>query len=192
MGPTTQTTAQLQAAIWKWVWKKLPWDSSVLLMRPCAGQSELWHRYFGNFILNIVYVWTVTFPLRLRAMIHLNMCWHALVVLVDNMLVLLQEPWGWRLSLFISKPHQCYTFYFQYFKYNNGISHVLHFRYSGVLSAYGLALADVVEEVQEPCSLKYEQDCFPELDRRVEKLSKRCHDTLCARGFTRSGANEHF
>lgn len=59
-------------------------------------------------------------------------------------------------------------------------------RYSGVLSAYGLALADVVEEVQEPCSLQYEQHSFGELDRRVERLSKRCHDTLCARGFTRS------
>lgn len=65
-----------------------------------------------------------------------------------------------------------------------GMKTVFIHKYSGVLSAYGLALADVVEEVQEPCSLKYEQDCFPELDRRVEKLSKRCHDTLCARGFT--------
>jgi len=59
-------------------------------------------------------------------------------------------------------------------------------RYSGVLSAYGLALADVVEEVQEPCSLQYEQRSFDKLDGRVEHLSKRCHDTLCARGFTRS------
>lgn len=55
-----------------------------------------------------------------------------------------------------------------------------------MLSAYGLALADVVEEVQEPCSLQYEQNSFKELNRRVEQLSKRCHDTLCARGFTRS------
>lgn len=58
-------------------------------------------------------------------------------------------------------------------------------RYSGVLSAYGLALADVVEEVQEPCSLQYEQHCFGEIDQRVEQLSKRCHDTLSARGFSR-------
>uniref|UniRef100_A0A3Q2NV52 5-oxoprolinase, ATP-hydrolysing n=1 Tax=Fundulus heteroclitus TaxID=8078 RepID=A0A3Q2NV52_FUNHE len=58
--------------------------------------------------------------------------------------------------------------------------------YSGVLSAYGLALADVVEEVQEPCSLKYEQQCFSELDRRMEQLCGRCRDTLCARGFSRS------
>uniref|UniRef100_A0A665W2K4 5-oxoprolinase, ATP-hydrolysing n=1 Tax=Echeneis naucrates TaxID=173247 RepID=A0A665W2K4_ECHNA len=67
-----------------------------------------------------------------------------------------------------------------------GMKTVFIHKYSGVLSAYGLALADVVEEVQEPCSLKYAQHCFSELDRRVEQLSKRCHDTLCARGFSSS------
>lgn len=65
-----------------------------------------------------------------------------------------------------------------------GMKTVFIHKYSGVLSAYGLALADVVEEVQEPCSLQYEQHSFTELDRRVEQLSKRCHDTLCSRGFT--------
>ena len=30
------------------------------------------------------------------------------------------------------------------------------FRYSGILSAYGLALADVVHESQEPCAKVYE------------------------------------
>lgn len=64
-------------------------------------------------------------------------------------------------------------------------------RYSGVLSAYGLALADVVEDVQEPCSLQYEQPSFGDIDQRVEQLSKRCHDTLCARGFTRSAPTKH-
>ena len=29
-------------------------------------------------------------------------------------------------------------------------------RYSGILSAYGLALADVVYEAQEPCAVLYE------------------------------------
>ncbi len=48
---------------------------------------------------------------------------------------------------------QCKTFFFLV-------------RYSGVLSAYGLALADVVEEVQEPCCLKYEADSYSELDHR--------------------------
>lgn len=60
-------------------------------------------------------------------------------------------------------------------------------RYSGVLSAYGLALADVVEEVQEPCSLTYESRSFAELDRRVDLLSHRCQETLRGRGFQRSG-----
>uniref|UniRef100_A0A7N8YGA8 5-oxoprolinase, ATP-hydrolysing n=1 Tax=Mastacembelus armatus TaxID=205130 RepID=A0A7N8YGA8_9TELE len=67
-----------------------------------------------------------------------------------------------------------------------GMKTVFIHKYSGVLSAYGLALADVVEEVQEPCSLQYEQHCYSELDRRVEQLSKRCHDAICARGFTSS------
>lgn len=65
-------------------------------------------------------------------------------------------------------------------------------RYSGVLSAYGLALADVVEEVQEPCSLKYEQQYFSELDRRMEQLCRRCRDTLSARGFSRSEATKTY
>lgn len=61
-----------------------------------------------------------------------------------------------------------------------------------MLSAYGLALADVVEEVQEPCSLQYKPASFSELDQRVEQLSKRCHDTLCARGFTRSETTKQY
>ncbi|XP_047204899.1 5-oxoprolinase isoform X1 [Girardinichthys multiradiatus] len=65
-----------------------------------------------------------------------------------------------------------------------GMKTVFIHKYSGVLSAYGLALADVVEEVQEPCSLKYEQQCFSELNRRMEQLCRRCRDTLCARGFS--------
>ncbi|KAF3703507.1 5-oxoprolinase [Channa argus] len=67
-----------------------------------------------------------------------------------------------------------------------GMKTVFIHKYSGVLSAYGLALADVVEEVQEPCSLQYERRCFSKLDLRVKQLSKQCHDTLCARGFTSS------
>ncbi|CAN9506173.1 unnamed protein product [Ophioblennius macclurei] len=65
-----------------------------------------------------------------------------------------------------------------------GMKTVFIHKYSGVLSAYGLALADVVEEVQEPCSLQYDQRSFGDLDRRVDQLTKRCQDTLCARGFT--------
>lgn len=59
-------------------------------------------------------------------------------------------------------------------------------RYSGVLSAYGLALADVVEEVQEPCSLQYVASSYSELDRRIEDLSQRCDQILRKQGFSRS------
>lgn len=38
---------------------------------------------------------------------------------------------------------------------NLGMSHVFIHRYSGILSAYGLALADVVHEAQEPCAKEY-------------------------------------
>ena len=36
------------------------------------------------------------------------------------------------------------------------MSNVFIHRYSGILSAYGLALADVVHEAQEPCERVYE------------------------------------
>jgi len=55
-----------------------------------------------------------------------------------------------------------------------------------VLSAYGLALADVVEEVQEPCSLQYEAGSYSKLDQRIEELSQRCDQILSKRGFSRS------
>lgn len=136
---------------------------------------------------------TIKHPDRLRVMIPLSTCWHVLGVQAANTPVLLPEPWEWRLSLYISKDD---GFLFQCLVCSSCIS--LRFsllyvfvrrRYSGVLSAYGLALADVVEEVQEPCSLQYEQHYFPEIDQRVEQLSKRCRDTLCARGFSRSAKN---
>ncbi len=38
---------------------------------------------------------------------------------------------------------------------NLGMSQVFIHRYSGILSAYGLALADVVHEAQEPCAREY-------------------------------------
>lgn len=37
-----------------------------------------------------------------------------------------------------------------------GMTTVFVHRYSGILSAYGLALADVVHEAQEPCAKVYD------------------------------------
>jgi 5-oxoprolinase (ATP-hydrolysing) len=33
----------------------------------------------------------------------------------------------------------------------------IFFRYAGILSAYGMALADVVHETQEPSAVKYRE-----------------------------------
>lgn len=38
-----------------------------------------------------------------------------------------------------------------------GMTKVRVHKYAGILSAYGMALADVVHEAQEPCSLKYSE-----------------------------------
>lgn len=57
-------------------------------------------------------------------------------------------------------------------------------RYSGVLSAYGLALADVVHEAQTPCALRYEPAAFAQLDERIAVLERQCQEALQAQGFT--------
>lgn len=59
-------------------------------------------------------------------------------------------------------------------------------RHSGLLSALGLALADVVHEAQEPCSLSYTPETFAQLDQRLSRLEEQCVDALQAQGFSRS------
>ncbi|KAM8811123.1 5-oxoprolinase [Eudromia elegans] len=66
-----------------------------------------------------------------------------------------------------------------------GMSEVFIHKYSGVLSAYGLALADVVHEAQAPCALRYEPAAFAELDRRIAALRHDCEEALRAQGFSR-------
>ncbi|XP_045505290.1 5-oxoprolinase [Colias croceus] len=64
-----------------------------------------------------------------------------------------------------------------------GISTVLIHKYAGILSAYGMALADVVEETQQPCALVYAPNNFAELDRLLDVLAATCRDKLRAQGF---------
>uniref|UniRef100_A0A8D1GV27 5-oxoprolinase, ATP-hydrolysing n=1 Tax=Sus scrofa TaxID=9823 RepID=A0A8D1GV27_PIG len=59
-------------------------------------------------------------------------------------------------------------------------------RHSGLLSALGLALADVVHEAQEPCALPYTPETFVQLDQRLSRLEEQCVDALRAQGFPRS------
>ncbi|XP_026542906.1 5-oxoprolinase isoform X2 [Notechis scutatus] len=67
-----------------------------------------------------------------------------------------------------------------------GMSTVFIHKHSGVLSAYGMALADIVHEAQEPCSLVYEAASFAQLDRRTAALEETCVRALEAQGFARS------
>lgn len=64
-----------------------------------------------------------------------------------------------------------------------GIRTVLIHRYLSVLSAYGMALADVVEDVQEPCAAKLGADSREELERRLDSLEKRATVALKAQNF---------
>ncbi|KFV64783.1 5-oxoprolinase, partial [Dryobates pubescens] len=65
-----------------------------------------------------------------------------------------------------------------------GMARVFIHTYSGVLSAYGLALADVVHEAQTPCALRYEPAAFAQLDERIAALERQCQEALQAQGFT--------
>uniref|UniRef100_A0A1A9UYG5 5-oxoprolinase n=1 Tax=Glossina austeni TaxID=7395 RepID=A0A1A9UYG5_GLOAU len=64
-----------------------------------------------------------------------------------------------------------------------GISKVLIHKYAGILSAYGMALADVVQELQEPCGLDLSSANEDNLKQILSSLQKRCRFTLENQGF---------
>ncbi|KAF9483673.1 hypothetical protein BDN70DRAFT_873518 [Pholiota conissans] len=64
-----------------------------------------------------------------------------------------------------------------------GIKTILIHRYSSILSAYGLALADRAYELQEPCSTFYTPQNVPSLISRLDKLTKDVHTELQKQGF---------
>jgi 5-oxoprolinase (ATP-hydrolysing) len=65
-----------------------------------------------------------------------------------------------------------------------GISQILVHRYSSVLSAYGMALADVVHEVQEPSSVVFSEHEKSSLVERLNKLKEKASATLADQGFS--------
>ncbi|CAG8509217.1 4459_t:CDS:10, partial [Scutellospora calospora] len=69
---------------------------------------------------------------------------------------------------------------------NLGIKKILIHRYSSILSAYGLALADVVHEIQEPCSKIYSDDSLPYLMEKIHALCEACTKELKSQGFDES------
>ncbi|KAI0601260.1 5-oxoprolinase [Biscogniauxia sp. FL1348] len=66
-----------------------------------------------------------------------------------------------------------------------GIKQILVHRYSSVLSAYGMALADVVDERQEPESKVWQDagDVVNELKSKMEKLKDKSRQALKDQGF---------
>ncbi|KAI5926966.1 5-oxoprolinase [Camillea tinctor] len=66
-----------------------------------------------------------------------------------------------------------------------GIKQILVHRYSSVLSAYGMALADVVDERQEPESKVWQDagDVVGELKSKMEKLKDKSRQALKDQGF---------
>ncbi|KAK2047661.1 hydantoinase B/oxoprolinase [Colletotrichum somersetense] len=59
-----------------------------------------------------------------------------------------------------------------------GISRVLVHKYSSVLSAYGMALADVVHEERSPCALTYEEVNHAVFAAELDKLVVKASDAL--------------
>lgn len=64
-----------------------------------------------------------------------------------------------------------------------GIDTVLIHKYSSVLSAYGMALADVVEDVLEPCSVSLLDQNTVLLQKRLTELKKKARKALTAQDF---------
>ncbi|RUP51273.1 hypothetical protein BC936DRAFT_149081 [Jimgerdemannia flammicorona] len=64
-----------------------------------------------------------------------------------------------------------------------GIRKILIHRHSSILSAYGLSLADVVHESQEPSSDIWSDAAVPHLQIRVDAQRKACAEELRRQGF---------
>ncbi|KAG8801159.1 hypothetical protein FRC16_001167 [Serendipita sp. 398] len=64
-----------------------------------------------------------------------------------------------------------------------GIKTVLIHRYSSILSAYGLSLADRIYELQEPSSAQYTNESHSSLIRRLDSMEEKARAALRDQGF---------
>ena len=56
-------------------------------------------------------------------------------------------------------------------------------KYSSILSAYGMALADVVHDTQRHCGLKFGVENWSKIDEMMESLKRECQEKLGEQGF---------
>lgn len=67
-----------------------------------------------------------------------------------------------------------------------GISRVIIHKYSSVLSAYGMSLADVVHEVQRPAAITYTPETAHSVHQQLETLALEATQELGSQGFQES------
>ena len=67
-----------------------------------------------------------------------------------------------------------------------GIKRVIVHRLSSILSAYGMALADIEVDFQEPESVTFNEETKPRLERRIESLQSKALEKLSSQGFKAS------
>lgn len=67
-----------------------------------------------------------------------------------------------------------------------GIRRVVIHKYSSILSAYGMALAEVVQEAREPSSETLGEDALMRLEDKFSLLKQRASDGLISQGITTS------
>lgn len=74
-----------------------------------------------------------------------------------------------------------------------GIKRIIIHKYSSILSAYGMALAEVVQEAREPSSETLSDISLPRLEARLESLRSKAREGLLAQGIPESSiAYENF
>ncbi|KAK7429162.1 hypothetical protein QQZ08_004377 [Neonectria magnoliae] len=64
-----------------------------------------------------------------------------------------------------------------------GISRIIIHKYSSILSAYGMSLADVVHEIQRPAAITYTQDSEDTIREQLEALAAQATVDLTKQGF---------
>lgn len=69
------------------------------------------------------------------------------------------------------------------------IQNVIIHRYSSILSAYGMALADVVHEAQEPASAVLDDESMPALQSRTDSLKEKVRKELVEDGIPEDSIN---
>ncbi len=65
-----------------------------------------------------------------------------------------------------------------------GINKIFIHRFSGILSAYGIGMADVVVDRQKPSSAVFGPDALPMVGREIETLRKEAYAALERQGFS--------